>query len=299
MISKVIIQFKINFFSFIVFFLKFSSYFLTRNNVKIWSRNSMRLPYFSRYSDLDLTFLVKKNKCLPLAKTLASSYLKFNVGEVNFFLENDLSWAYLCNSFEIERDPSLKSLVSCNHTYSQAEAQAFFLRMLESDTRLKNEKLAPSRQRKWDFHFACIEKKLNIRFPKSCTIWKKENLQEAFSLLFSNISGISFDDFYSNLDHDKLFYTMPHRWIGVAIANNYPIQYEVPKSQLEESLISLQVEQIKWEMWGLLSQLLLDSIDRSIAMRHFDNLFKLLSAQKYKELRADDYLAYINNRYSF
>ena len=270
--------------------------------IQIWPRNSFILgTLVCGLSDLDLTFYAKKEIAIG-QKLWRYRFLKTFVpflGEINFYradkIENFLEHA---NAYELSRDRILLDLTKKElKKDSEFEKLVFFLKVLESD-RKNLHNIPDYRLKKWKLHFEHLEWELpeptNL---DSLTKFVDQKLGELgikssgfFKIFFGKPSKTGED---RNLIYEDcsrveiikeyiLFY--PFFWIGSSFYHDsFDHDLELVKT-LSESESLLLIEQVRWELWGLFTQLLVTS-EKAHLLMHLENIKRLFLNIQSKELQ--------------
>jgi len=268
--------------------------------IKIWPRNSYILgTLICTLSDLDLTFYATE-KVEIYSKLWRYRLLKIFMpflGEINFYHKDKVSkFLSYANSLELGRDPSLmKCLDYRTNQDSSYEKIVFFLKVLESDRR-NLKKIPTYREKKWKLHLD----KMGWEMPKEIS------LDELLSLLHrklqeQNLSGKVFLKTFFSLPSRKkddlnriyeecsrqglikdyiLYY--PFYWIGSAFYHDsFEHDLELLKN-LSEPEARLLAEQVRWELWGLFTQLEVTP-DKATLLMHLENIKRLVAKIQIQE----------------
>jgi len=267
-------------------------YVFSFGSVKAWTRNSLRMGYSSEHSDLDLTVYKDSKPGWPLRK-FASVFHGCKIGETTLFCSSDKQWLHLANPCEISRDPLLLREMGCSppNAASKAQAIVFLLRTHSSDKYLGNSLTEGSRRKKWAHHFALVHSLsglpnnfLSLLNSETLSLAVEKNLR---SILPNEISEWRANDPEKN---EEIFrYVFPHVWIGKARQLELEIS---PLHSVTQSWDQIQEEQIKWEMWGLLSQVRKYDTAQNV-IEHLRHLFLLLPTERKEVLDCNRFLAYL------
>lgn len=246
-------------------------------------RHSVRLNSFVfGKSDLDLTAVFEiinleeisklRNKINRLKKIIPF------IGELNIYsLENSI-FLKIANSYEISRDPDTLKLFGIDKEFKDSEKIVYLLRDFFSD----RENLRSNyqvRQRKWHFHFNHI----------NCPVKNSELVTESFIFNFLSESLGEYDpnglrewkkalDFFKKnelINND--FYWSNDRPIFISILFPHMSMWGEAKNVVTiESLNHFQKSilkaQLSWEIWGISSQLRLESLHDQILKEHLQRL---------------------------
>lgn len=269
--------------------------------IKIWPRNSYILgSLICTLSDLDLTFFATK-KVEIYSKLwryrLLKIFLPF-LGEINFYHKEKVSrFLNYANLFEIGRDPKLMEILAYRSTEgSSYEKIVFFLKVLESDRR-NLKKIPTYRERKWKLHI----KNLGWEMPNDLSLdalisLLSKQLQEVnlsgkvFLKTFFPLATLKKEDLNNIYEECSrqglikdyiLFY--PFYWIGSSFYHDsFEHDLELIKN-LNESESRLLAEQIRWELWGLFTQLEVTP-DKATLLMHLENIKRLVKNIHIQEL---------------
>ena len=291
MVSRLITWLKFIYFALYLGLLRCVAAFF-QPGISIWARNSFILGYFSRHSDLDLTFFGDFKG--EYSSFLFKSLLKFHIGEINYYKEEDKRWAKLANPIELERDPNLEKRwgIQSPH-WTKAQVLVFLLRMAGSDVFLQDERKAEARKKKWEFHMG----RINRHFPDQNLDLKEFNLLAVKKYIAAFLPSDAPKDLLELAectDSEWARVLAPHRWLVFFRT----VRPELPSSCFLGGLgQEIQAEQIKWEMWGLLGQFRSsEEIDNTL--EHLQHLFEHLPIELYRSLGCKDYLEYLRAEHS-
>ncbi len=269
--------------------------------IKIWPRNSYILgSLICTLSDLDLTFFATQ-KVEIYSKLWRYRLLKMFMpflGEINFYHCDKVSkFLPYANSLEVGRDPILMERLNYSSTQdSSYEKIVFFLKVLESDRR-NLKKIPAYRERKWKLHL----EKLGWEMPKklsldTLTSLLNKKLQEqnllgkVFLKTFFSLPSkekIDLNRVYEEcsrqgLIKDYILY-YPFYWIGSSFYHDsFDHDLELLKD-LSESEARLLAEQVRWELWGLFTQLEVTP-DKATLLMHLENIKRLVAKIQIQEL---------------
>lgn len=233
---------------------------LSDSEVELWHRNSFKLGnYTFGTSDLDLTLLfhhwptpVKLKKTLEI---LANQKRIFPfIGETNIYIDDEVGEFLSCfNYFERLRDPIFCDHFLSDKKSSQSEKTAFVLRMLFSD-RVKLTFHPELRQRKWQFHFSALE----LPYTK---LIKKDTIDSILSKWINTDISAALEILDTpNLTDDKIFgmdlpeewkFLFPNKYLWFHQGQNEKFDFVSDKPELRDVCLA----QIRWEVWGIFSQL--------------------------------------------
>jgi len=258
--------------------------FFLRNRPYVWPRNSFSLGYFTPgVSDLDLTvwFELKPNK--RELKRVRSIFRALRIffpflGEINLYSKDEaLSFCQFANIFELSRDKLLISQLhgklDDNRIIKQTEAAVFLFRMWDSDK--KNLRTRPEKRvRKWQYHIRQINSHCTL--PPVSTFAKGEGLEDRIlkTILLMTNAKLSVDSVksFSNMltDHDNHL----NEWLAAFFVNRFCYSPVYPLIS-DTDAINVFIQQMRWELWGLLSQYRF--IERESLLGHLDHLIRCAS----------------------
>jgi|GEM_PF-5327707 hypothetical protein len=231
----------------------------------LWPRNSY---YFKRIvmlvSDLDLTlFVVKGNSLSQETKNRVSWIQRFLplVGELNVVSEELTSkYVRFLPVLELKRDPILLRRIQLTLREAHEVEKFFFLwRMLWSDR--KNLRSNPQmRKKKWAFHLESLQ-------LDSDSFGKISNLGDFLKILDSQFEcstgylqqlPLREDREYDSLRADLKLVFFLADWLGEVYQYN---RWENEESwpTLEPRLHKILEYSLSWELWGVLTQLELET----------------------------------------
>lgn len=275
--------------------------FIYDSKFEIWPRNSYIFDAIEPgFSDLDLTLYVPKDgdvtqaqKFLALADILRKVWPL--LGEINLYYENELQASLAnINSFELNRDKNLVSRINYIEKFSSIEASVFLFRQLEKD--IKNLSVFPKyRLKKWNYHFRQIQVSLPESQQPCFPEMQSERVVESIISTIVFLCGPSNPIFVNDLNEKlhmyfeffkkdvDLFKLRPllvkDPWLFVFSVHRTAYLEISPftLSEVQQRILSLQ---IKWELWGLKTQV----VDRNSAKEsasHRQNLFNKLERQNF------------------
>lgn len=205
----------------------------------IWMRNSY---YFKAHhplvSDIDLSYLgdIKTAKAIH-QKTLQNKIL----GELNFYpTEIFADLIFLINPYELKRDPKL-TLMSPPKRENSTHKEVFLLRHITGDYYwlLRNPLI---RQKKWSYLLDIINEP--IQLLSLSHLEELSNHKEALQFYFRGISSNLFLHF-KNSPFRALF---PHKHIWETSDEDFLTHLSLESKEI-------LIEQVKWEFWGIGTQL--------------------------------------------
>jgi hypothetical protein len=252
----------------------------SHGSFELWARNSFLTSAFvPGYSDLDLTVYFHKTPRTSETAQLKKSLLKFKaifpaLGEINAYDPFLSSLASeFANPYDLERDPLLCKRLISRRARDPLVAGVFILRGLDSDA----ESLLKSPARrlpKWRAHFAAV--------GAACPPQEPELLYDAvLDLAVSKVGGIA--EMKPALKH---YYTLSkeeriHGPAGLrnsmylVFPNKYCFLADHVESVREDSQRELILEQARWEIGGIGSQVLL-SDRRPDILEHIRRMIRFL-----------------------
>lgn len=219
------------------------------------------------YSDIDFTIYNKNkisfNEYSEIRKRLKLSKALIPImGEINCYEGEGINkLERLINPFEALRDPLLKKNCTVSDTKNEAQKIIFILRIIESDKyNLKNK--MNKRFKKLSYTFSLIESKKillkkDIESLKTFNNYIQENFIETESELITNyLNATLSESAMTNLKLRELLSCLNINWDEFSKLKE--------KRELSDDLI---VEIIKWELWGIYSQMpFID--DYSVSLTH-------------------------------
>jgi hypothetical protein len=273
--------------------------------MKVWFRNSL---YFKNIifliSDIDLTFYFKIRPSKLQLKKIKKRYeilKKFLpiLGEINIYYKEDVVRFFdLANKYEIDRDPKLIERLDLKiKGRGDAEKIAFITRMFESDVKNIRD-FFKLRRKKWNFHFGQIDLSTTIKLENTQSMYK--NLKKLYSALGENyfefindiLSKYEDNERYDQIYKDRawvkyLMVLYPNRWIGRSFENGNIEKDLLLFKDFNEIEKIVFLEQIKWEVWGLMSQYMIMDKDQLMTLpEHMHNILEVLNNVKDKGLIA-------------
>jgi hypothetical protein len=236
-------------------------------------------------SDLDLTLFVTKGNVLSIkTKDRLFSTQKFLplLGEVNVVYEEVISkYAHLLPVHELKRDPILLRRMELTLKEAKETEKFFFLwRMLWSDRKnLRND--LQMRKKKWIFHLESLE-------LDSDSFAKVANLGDFLNVIDSELDCskgylhqlplINEKGYESLSDELKLVFFLAD-WLGEVYQLNR-LEKEENWPILEPRLHNILEFSLSWELWGVLTQLDLQS-NLVTLYSHISGLKKISSYYSY------------------
>lgn len=226
-------------------------------SIRLWVRNSFYTnDIVPGLSDIDLTILSTKDELDPFAIE-SIHFLKsifIILGEINFYSNRSLELIKdIHNSYELQRDPILMSFAQIKVTSSPIDASIFLLRTYESD-RDNLQKRSKLRIRKW----AKVFKIFNIEINEL-------NRDRVDQLLNERVG----EDILKNE-----MISSPHRWLENNWSTLQNIEVINFYSHLDENACQIVAGQIRWEVFGILTQLPFLK-NRKEMINHFENLKRI------------------------
>lgn len=234
--------------------MKVTAYLIKRKFPSVWFRNSY---YFNAHhplvSDIDLTYVGSIFEAKKIHEYSKNNKL---LGELNFYPSKILQpLLQLANPFELQRDPILLTKFTPSKV-SEVQKQVFLHRHILGDIYWL-QRLPVIRQKKWNYILNIIDKKVP-------------------SLTLSNLKALLFSstpiDFYLSAQQDDLFNEFkaspyrcyfPHKYIWEESDETYLLNL----SDFEKEFL---IEQVKWEFWGVGTQL--QWIDLKISREYLERL---------------------------
>jgi hypothetical protein len=263
---------------FLIFIIFRVHLFLTfGTKIKCWCRNSIYESYFAFLkSDLDITIWIENEasflKVIQKIQSISSYY--FIIKEINFYLAGaPLSYNQLINPLELKRDPILEHKLGKKITdFSDAQRQSYLLRMYFAEKNTDAPTLSARSMKKWNYHL----KRALVNYQD----FKIQTYQELFELILRNFFKDRSDRFIkatSELNskiapheifeksqfQNELMTLFPEKFC-FAINN-----FQFSPDDCDRVLI---VEQIKWEVWAMMTQPWLFSNHTETTFRHLENL---------------------------
>jgi hypothetical protein len=277
-------------------------YFLTLSFIKsivpmrskCWHRNSLYFGNISLgISDIDLSIIYKSESDAKLFynRLKRIKYIFPYIGEVNSYSESNLDLVQkMINPYELERDPELKKIMAERSKSDQALI-VFLCRMLKSDLHgLKNYPLA--RKRKWKFHFNFVNAETlpsmsfeNILKTILAKIKINSEQKKIIENFFNTESQEDLNQLYSESKNKKDYMTLfTIEWIGLAIANHSFHEDLKLVNSCDNDDLSLMIENLKWELFGLYSQYLYIGSDKASDIKYHLGLLSIIN----QELKSDE-----------
>ncbi len=223
----------------------------------IWARNSYESKdLVPGLSDIDFTIVTTEDELPFLAIEILNIFKKIFIimGEVNFYSQKSLDIIKeIYNYYELQRDPLLMSLAKLDKKPNDIDATIYLMRTFESDKH-NLENRTNLRQRKWGRVF----KLLDITFNELTKNNLVKLLEKRLGLVIIN---------------NSMFYS-PHTWLEYNWPKLDEEQVRHAFSALNENECDIIIGQIRWEIFGILTQLpFLEN--RSDMKYHFENLKKI------------------------
>lgn len=260
---------------------------ILRNKVRlVWCKNSVfHKKVFLGLSDLDLCIYDDELENIGRSMTSVNRLRRFIplLGEVSMYGPKSLD-LYLdsANIYELRRDPILLKMLKHKEVSivaSEEQKFVFASRMLLSDAH--NLKKWPEfREKKWKYHLRSIDVE-NIEVDLNfVTTFSKRVLSpiidyELKELLHDFIDRRTDYRLLNNYPHAILSAVCFSRWLGESV---HDFSFEDGLAEIHQSTKKIQAiifEQIKWEVWGLHSQL--PCLETYEIKTHLDRVLKVLS----------------------
>lgn len=222
---------------------------------KLSFRNSLFFNNLtSLRSDIDLTVIGEKDD--HIRETIKNiNHLKIilpYIGEVNAYNKSFVDkFIPFANEFELKRDPALKSFYEQSSVNSHSQKVVFIARML-----LANRK-KHFKHKKWNFYFKHIQEKA----PQSYT---------------DVMSFLGLKDF-KDLDNHIAFNPIQH--LTESLQNRTKENFLLQISDLSEEEKEILIENLKWEIFGVCSQLHVINNKNGVCA-HFNNIKDILESLK-------------------
>lgn len=238
--------------------MSFTVKLLKRKFPSVWLRNSY---YFNAHhplaSDIDLTYVGTLFEARKIHEYTKANKL---LGELNFYPSSLFqSLVKLCNPFELKRDPQLFQKFP-SREFTEVQKQVYLTRHILGDIYWLQRK-PMIRQKKWNYILSIAGLKLT-----------ELDLIHLKDLLYSSAPL----DFYLSCRQDDLFNEFkgspyrsyfPHKYI-------WEVQDKDYLSNLTEFEKEFLIEQVKWEFWGIGTQL--HWIDLKISYEFLERLKKVV-----------------------
>jgi len=254
-----------------------------KSRFQIWPRNSFALgTLVPLVSDLDLTVWFEetplRSNILQLRRNLNAFKLLFPMlGEVNLYVKEEvISFINCANFYELNRDPSLYARFSNQGSRDHfGDASVLLFRCLESD--ISNLYHHPQlRQNKWHDHFIRTKQTTHVDLSDDPILQiikisiPEASLEECYDLKF----------YFLETMKGRPLNEIPmtrSRWIYLPHKSCFDLS-DIPQMTLNESRFFLN--QIRWEVFGLMSQYRLSNNLNEI-LSHLERLtFALSHAQR-------------------
>lgn len=284
---------------------------------ELWPRNSFIFDAIEPgFSDLDLTLYVPKESRVKSAHqflTFANLARKIwpLVGEINLYLESDLELSLAnINCFELNRDKFLVKRMNYKEKFDSVEAAVFLFRQLEKD--IKNLALNPRRRKKkWSYHFRQIQILTTDlprpNFPELNENRIVESVVSAIVFLCGLSHSVFSDELSENLDMYFEFLLkdvdtsrlrpviLKDPWLFVFSIHRaaYLETFPFLLSDVQQKVLLLQ---IKWEIWGLKSQVFENEFAGALT-KHKQSLIQKLQRQNSYQW-SEDFESLLNSKYA-
>jgi hypothetical protein len=215
------------------------------------------------------------------------------LGEINSYYETELDETLVnVNSFELNRDKFLLERINYVEKLTRIEAAVFLFRQLEKD--IKNFIVRPrKRVRKWRYHFRQIQASLPDSELPYLPDLKQVNIVDSIISTIVFLCGpnsavvvnaltdklhMYFEFLAKDIDFSKLGPLLARDpWLFVFCIHRTAYLEVSPftLNEVQRSILSLQ---IKWELWGLKTQVV-DNHSAHEFVKHTQNLFQKLKMQ--------------------
>lgn len=238
----------------------------------IWARNSYQSKdLMPGLSDIDFTIVSTDDHLPLLANEVLINFKKLFMimGEINFYTTKSLGIIKeVYNYYELQRDPLLMSFANLSKKSNSIDAAIYLMRTYESD-KDNIENRSHLRHRKWTKVFQLLEVSID-KLSKTALL----------DLLRDRIG--------KNIISNPMLYS-PHTWLESHWSKlKYP---EVVQSfsKLSEPECEIIFGQIRWEVFGILTQLPFLK-NRSDMKYHFENLKTILSYLPIRDEKLEEVL---------
>lgn len=232
--------------------------------VKVWYRNSLLENYFSfGNSDLDLTVIYDGNENLltRIKTTRALAGFFIIIKEMNFYYPFSIQKASrLINSFELQRDPKLKSKLEVIHKPgSNSEKLVYFLRIFFSMQISLNTYFSHRQVKKWDFHLH------KILVTKDCHVTTASNSLDVLTMVVTNFFPTEGNDIINNIaiffqaiednkNLDQFFDETLSKNFYLIFFPHFFCYKRLSYSFENEFQIEILLKQASWEIWAMMTQ---------------------------------------------
>ena len=225
----------------------------------IWARNSYESgDLVPGLSDIDLTVISTEGEPPPYSLEVLGVFKKIFIilGEVNSYNPESLEIIKdIYNYYEIQRDPKLMSYFNLSKKPNEVDSTIYLMRTYESDKH-NIENRIKFRKRKWLRVFQLLE---------------IENEELSMSSLYTQLQKRIGERILNN----QMLYS-PHTWLECNFQKLNDTQVKEIFSSLTETESLIIIGQIRWEVFGILTQLPFLK-NRKDMRYHFDNLKTILS----------------------
>ena len=237
---------------------KFNLELIQKRFPGIWVRNSY---YFHAHhplaSDIDLSFMGEVSTAREIFKAIENIKI---FGELNFYpsaISSEL--LTLINPYELERDPILARKVAAK-TKNEIQKEVFLFRQIIGD-QYWLKKMPIIRIKKWDYL-------LNILNEKIQTLTLSQLLSlSSFPWPLHNYLENSSTNLFDHFKQSPLRSFFPHKHIW----DERDLPFLSSLSLTEKNFL---IEQVKWEFWGIGTQL--HWIDLAISYEFLERLKKVV-----------------------
>ena len=266
------------FFVFVIF--RIHCFLIFGTTVHCWCRNSIYENYFAFLrSDLDISVWIEDEtkflKIVDQIQKISSYYLI--IKEMNFYLASaPLNYCQLINPLELKRDPLLeRKLGKKISEFSREQRESYLLRMYFAEKNMEAFSLPSRSLKKWKYHL------------KRALFHKLELVPKTYKELFDLI----LKDFFNGRS-DRF------EKAALELQQNIPLHEIFERSEFKNELMTLFPEkfcfaintlsfspneedkklikeQIKWEVWAMMTQPWLFAKHSETTFQHLENLKKV------------------------
>lgn len=249
--------------------------------LKVWPRNSLVLnDLVPGLSDIDLTLYNTSNEHSNII--LLNDFLKLLrlfipiFGEANYYEKGDIKLiSKLMNPFEVDRDPYLRdNLCTPVREKKRACEIVYILRSYKSDYENLHEN-ADLRTKKWSRIFK------SLQYNQGYT-----GLESVEKLILS---------YLKQEELEQELFIFPHLWLGVHWADRNKDELIQTLRQQSDFIQEVCLEQISWEIAGILTQL--PFLNNPMEMK--DHFSHLLNIAKHSNLEQGNILESLIAQASF
>lgn len=225
----------------------------------IWARNSYEAgDLVPGLSDIDLTVISTEGELPSYSLEVLGVFKEIFVilGEVNSYNPESLEIIKdIYNYYEIQRDPKLMSYFNLSKKPNEVDSTIYLMRTYESDKH-NIENRIKFRKRKWLRVFQLLD---------------IENEELSMSGLYTQLQKRIGERVLNN----QMLYS-PHTWLECNFQKLNDVHVKEIFSSLTESESLIIIGQIRWEIFGILTQLPFLA-NRKEMIYHFENLKIILS----------------------